>query len=148
MVTLAAKKAASSPHGKTRPRQPEVARLHFSLMIHQASTKLRTLSRRRSSKQVARISIPLTEKGDRSNRGTDHGHTGPTEGNPGTEQVWPDASAAKTTQRLIIAASARDSYLKQVWDHVRKLNQWAAEAREIINGRNSPSPGQCGSVDV
>ncbi|KAF4226013.1 hypothetical protein CNMCM8980_006105 [Aspergillus fumigatiaffinis] len=60
-------------------------------------------------------------------------------------------SAAKTNQtnrRLIVAASARDSCLKQVWDHVRKLNEWAAEAREIINGKSLPSPGQCGSLDV
>ncbi|GIJ84951.1 hypothetical protein Asppvi_003806 [Aspergillus pseudoviridinutans] len=44
--------------------------------------------------------------------------------------------------------SARDSYLKQVWDHVRKLNQWAAEAREIINGKSLPSPDEGGSLDV
>jgi hypothetical protein len=52
-------------------------------------------------------------------------------------------SAAKTNQtnrRLIVAFSARDSCLKQVWDHVRKLNQWAAEVREIINGKSLPCP--------
>jgi hypothetical protein len=55
-------------------------------------------------------------------------------------------SAAKTNQtnqtnrRLIVASSARDSCLKQVWDHVRKLNQWAAEVREIINGKSLPCP--------
>jgi hypothetical protein len=36
--------------------------------------------------------------------------------------------------------SARDSCLKPVWDHVRKLNQWAAEVREIINGKSLPCP--------
>jgi D-alanyl-D-alanine carboxypeptidase len=57
-------------------------------------------------------------------------------------------SAAKTNRRLIVAFSARDSCLKQVWDHVRKLNQWAAEAREMINGKSLPSPAQCGPLDV
>ncbi|KAH1893798.1 hypothetical protein KXW29_004899 [Aspergillus fumigatus] len=57
-------------------------------------------------------------------------------------------SAAKTNRRLIVTSSARDSCLKQVWAHVRKLNEWAAEAREIINGKSLPSPGQCGSLDV
>ncbi|KAH3455343.1 hypothetical protein KXV78_006687, partial [Aspergillus fumigatus] len=56
-------------------------------------------------------------------------------------QMLSAAKTNQTNQRLIVAAGARDSCLKQVWDHVMKLkNQWAAEVREIINGKSLPCP--------